>query len=135
MSTRPDIYPRYFPDSPQVGDLAVSVQEALDTVPLVSFRRLDYTASGTAGTAMPAISWGETSPSIVANPTSPPDVALVVRAQNLSDTSGDVGAVSPRLNFDFQSSRTGVHSVILYEPSGLTANASYRLTVMFLAGL
>jgi hypothetical protein len=105
------------------------VQDALDTVPLISFTTFDHTATGTV-TDYATLSWGIRSDKLARNATSPPLAALVVRVVDTTDESGNPGNFRPALNFEFVSSSTGDHTVRLYEPEGLTANTKYRITVM-----
>lgn len=106
------------------------IQAALDTVPLVSFSTFPYTATG--DTAQYAtLNWGIGSDKLARSSTAPPLAALVVRVVDTTDESGNPGNFRPALNFEFVSSRTGDHTVRLYEPEGLTANVKYRITVMW----
>lgn len=111
-------------------ELARDTQDALDTVPLVSFTTFDHTATGSTADYA-TLSWGVKSDKLVATPTSPPQAALVVRVVDTTDASGNPGNFRPALNFEFVSSRTGDHTVRLYEPEGLTADVKYRITVMW----
>lgn len=124
MPTRPKIP---FGDN---EDMRV-VQEAFDGIPLISLASVpDFIAAGT-NTNTFRLQWRSNRATIVPARFGPPIAALVVRCVEIGDETGNPGNIRPILNFEYDS-RTG--DVILYEPTGLTADTKYTLTVMFIAG-
>jgi len=126
MTLRTDINPRYFstqdPLRHELQRLVESAQQALNAIPRISFRWVrGVVATGTGGTALVSVAWDERTP---------PDVAVLVRVMPVADATSDPGDVTARLNFDF-----GADGVVVYEPAGLTANATYDFVVMFVGGV
>lgn len=114
----------------QLGESARDTQEILDTIPLLSFRTFDYTATGTT-TATADLLWSVSGDTLVKPGGGPPVVAYVVRVVDTTAESGNPGNFRPALNFDYESGANGQNTVKLYEPEGLTADVKYRITVMF----
>lgn len=130
---RPDITPRLFEDH-DVNRLAESTQEALDTVPLISYKWVrGYVAVGVQGEPMPPIPWPGR---LLSNGIeSPPDAAMVVRLFRTDAPSEPtilgtaIGAVWT-LNFRMEGTQ-----VILFEPYQMDANVSYDMLIQFVAGV
>lgn len=126
MTLRKDLTPRTFtaemPLRHELERAVQSTQQSLDLIPRISFRWVrEIVATGVSGAVLTTVQWDE--------PT-PPSVALLVRVVPHADRTGDVGNVRPRLNF--AANRDGV---VIYEPAGLTANATYDLIVQFVGGV
>ena len=141
MTLRQDISRRYFSaDSPlreEVTEAFESAQQALDLVPLISFRWLrGVVATGAAGSELASVEWGaaDNIPTVAADATSGPAVALIVRAVDTATPDADVGSVRSRLNHRYDSSG-GVNSVTLFEPEGLTADSTYDFVILFVGGV
>lgn len=136
MTQRHDITPRVFTANGQLADelaqFAETAQEALDLVPLVSFRWVrGYVATGTEGTAMPPILWP--GKSVSGATAGGPMIAHVVRVHESSSPTEDAGNVRVRSNFRFETVG-GQGQVVLFEPKNLTANTAYDLVVMLVGG-
>lgn len=145
MAKRDDITPRYLdPESPSFREdlarLAESVQQALDTIPLVSFRWLRDYKAGASGDKMPPILWGASAPYVIAaeSGTRPPDAAFILRVLGKSP-----GARLPdglpvnsgvRLDFDYAVNAQGQQQVTLYQTSAMRVDEVYDVLIMFVAG-
>lgn len=120
MPTRPDTP---LTDTPEM----VVVQEMFDQVPLLSFFSFEHIATGSTADTM-RLQWINNDATLIQADKRPPIAALIVRAVEVGDETGNPGNIRPAQNFDYDG-RTG--EVLLYEPEGLTADTKYTLTVMF----
>ena len=123
MPTRPEL-----PIADSANDQVI--QEVFDQTPLISIAKIpDYVATGSSS-GRPRLQWRSNRDTLVPSTDGPPIAALIVRAVEFGDETGNPGNIRPALNFEYDSV-TG--DVVLFEPLGLRSGTRYSLTVMFLA--
>lgn len=125
---RPDITPR-LSDSSSVDRLAESTQQAIDTIPLVSFRWLrGHVAGGLTTSELPPIPWPGRLLSDGA--LKPPDAVFALRVVPVLDQTANLAFVTPAVNYFMRGS-----DLVVYEPQGLDSGTEYDILLQFVAGV